>query len=169
MKRKLLCCLVLLMNGLIYSNTVKTSNSSNAYSAPRQLFASLWGTPSPSSAKFYPAGFHFNSKNSNNLNWLTALSLHGFMGGTFVNSFNQRVYVIGVERNIFERNKFSINYALFIMHGYGENSKKLGKSFFNHDPGPGITLSANWLVTKHLSFNILTYGGGAILGMSYNF
>ncbi|MBL7479859.1 hypothetical protein [Legionella bononiensis] len=131
----------------------------------------IWGKPSPTQLIFLPIGFHFfnQSNTMNNEQWLIALNYQGFIGGTFVNSANRRVYFGGVERQIYKHGRLSIDYLLGIMQGYkGEGLSHLGR-VLSHDPGPLVSFTATWLLTEHLAINLATYGVGGLGGISYYF
>ncbi|MCL5272003.1 MAG: hypothetical protein M1486_01545 [Gammaproteobacteria bacterium] len=137
----------------------------------RTFFSGLWGKPSPSQIIFLPIGFHFfnNSDDHNNEQWLIALNYKGYIGGTFVNSASRRVVFAGVERQVYQRGKLSIDYLLAIMQGYkGEGLSHLGPTL-SHDPGPLVSLTATWSLTHHLAINLATYGVGGLAGVSYYF
>lgn len=134
------------------------------------FFTKKWSKPAPSQAIFLPIGYHFGKTHDlNNEQWLFALNYHGFIGGTFINSANRRIYFGGLERQIYKGEKVTIEYILAIMQGYkGQGLEYLGP-ILGHDPGPLIALTGRWSLTDHFSINIATYGVGALAGMSYLF
>lgn len=145
------------------------SISAHSASILSEFGKTIWGTPYPANLKFYPYGMHFHTSTGNNKQLFFALNLHGYVGGTFVNSFNQQVYFIGVERRVIENKHFYLSYTIDLLHGYKENAKKLGSWPIGHDPGLGFSLSANLLLSKHLTMDFTTYGAGALWGVSYIF
>lgn len=91
---------------------------------------SLWGKPGPDTLYLGMWSFHLSlllesSADEQWKNQLFAISYAGFMGGTFINSFNERSYVFGVNRSLIEtgdKTGFSTNfgYNLAVVHGYDE-------------------------------------------------
>lgn len=155
--------LLALLPGVVGTSVATTSSSLD-------ILRTAWGEPATSHASFLPIGRHFSgSEMANNRNWLGAVTISGFVGGTFINSFNRRIYFGGVERQVYTKNKLSISYIIAIMSGYkGEGLEDLGP-LIGHDPGPLVAIIARWLVTNNLSLDLATYGAGGLVGGSYFF
>ena len=95
----------------------------------------------------------------------------GFEVGTFINSCNRRIFVQGLDREVFNNQIISVNYFFGAMEGYrGEcNMRKDLGPVFGHDPGPVAALKLRLYLQKHFSLNLLTYGVGIIAGADYVF
>lgn len=151
--------------------TIASAEQVSQFGFARTIFSKVWGKPSRSQIIFLPFGFHYFGDNSdkNNEQWLIALNYKGYLGGTFVNSANRRVVFAGVERQVYQHGKLSIDYLLAIMQGYkGEGLENLGP-ILGHDPGPLVSITATWSLTDHLAINLATYGVGGLAGVSYYF
>ncbi|WP_454785719.1 hypothetical protein [Legionella sp. WA2024007413] len=134
------------------------------------LVSWLWGTPVPSQVNFFPIGTHFLHTNRvNNKQWLVGGVYRGIAAGTFINSFNRRVFYQGFNRQIYRNNLFNLSYLFGVMEGYGNEFKNYFGPILGHDPGPLVALKLDLRLSEHLSIDITTYGVGILGGISYIF
>lgn len=111
--------------GVDFSSTRSTDDSATEQS--RSFWSKLWGTPAPTA--IYPGMFTFHlEKASRDDNWnnqLIAGTYKGFFAGTFINSFYDRGYALGIQRmwdteQLSDNFKNSVGYRLGLVTGYDE-------------------------------------------------
>ncbi len=94
---------------------------------PTSFWSKLWGTPAPTA--LYPGmvTFHLEpgSRDDNWNNQLIAGTYKGYFAGTFINSFYDRGYAVGIQRmwdteQLSDNFKNSVGYRLGLVSGYDE-------------------------------------------------
>ena len=95
---------------------------------PYKALAFIWGESEPSALYTGMWSTHFSHPEDVNANWLTAINYEGFFLGTFINSYRNRSFAAGVERQVWssdDQKSFntSLGYRLGLMTGYRERFK----------------------------------------------
>ncbi len=112
--------------GIDFSST-RTIDGDSATEQSRSFWSKLWGTPAPTA--IYPGMFTFHlmpsSRDDNWNNQLIAGTYKGYFAGTFINSFYDRGYAVGVQRmwdteQLSDNFKNSVGYRLGLVTGYDE-------------------------------------------------
>jgi hypothetical protein len=85
------------------------------------LLKMAWGSPEPSTIYLGMWTKHFHPGITNNE--MIAASLHGYFAGTFLNSWHERSYAVGLERSVHhgaigEKGAYSLGYRLGAINGY---------------------------------------------------
>lgn len=130
----------------------------------------IWSSTPQTSITFEPVGFHTTDalrgfSQGNDLNYAIGFNYKTIIAGTFINSYDNRVYYIGVNRDFFIYKRLTLNYLLGIMHGYGDDATSLGVC----DPGPLLALNIRYNLIKHFDFFSSFFGAGFLFGVSYRF
>jgi hypothetical protein len=133
----------------------------------------IWGKTPKTSITFLPVGSHLvwgkQHKGSNNENLILALNYQSLAAGTFINSMNNRIYYVGIMRDVFARNHFSAGYIVGLMHGYHGSLKKYYGPVFGNDPGPIACLYGRYQFAEHLSVTMDYHVLGVAFGGSWIF
>ncbi|MCF6766230.1 hypothetical protein L3V82_10640 [Thiotrichales bacterium 19S3-7] len=107
----------------------------------------------------------YNYKNN-----MIGISYKSLTAGTFINSFHQRSYTVGIRRNLWEKKvgdwNFQAGYNLGIVYGY-----KDGKGMFLSDYSPVIPVGLLYLdITYHnVGVSLSTVGDVFMVGFKVEF
>ncbi|AWN74429.1 hypothetical protein LEAN103870_09960 [Legionella anisa] len=152
---------------LLFSNTLLAQTQFNT---PKNALKWLWGTPEATQLNFFPIGYHFtDNHDANNKQWLIGGVYQGITAATFINTWNNRVYYVGIKRQVYKNNYISISYLVGIMQGYRGNFKKALGPVLGHDPGPLVAVNLKYYVMEHFTLELASYGVGGLIGASYIF
>ena len=117
----------------------------------------LWGT-TPADGLFYmPYGFHNDS---------SKLETFGLVGGifktaflmTFTNSYGDRTWALGIERDLFQFHRLRFGYGAGLMYGYdGRLAESHGLPFrdtflFKHAVNPAVGVPLHVDISRHVQF-----------------
>jgi hypothetical protein len=140
---KICTTICLLIGGLLHCTQINALN--------------LGKTPQ-NAISIFPAGFHTDEINKNiNFKFL-GISYKDYTFSSFENSFKDRTYSIGINKNIFSKNNVFIGYTVGILYGYdGRLSTTEGVPFrktflFKGDINPFLGLNISYQLTKKLEF-----------------
>ena len=136
----------------------------------------LWGTPVNNSVFYLPIGSHTRDGHQG----LKFFELMGgtyksFLAMTFINSFGNRVFAVGIERYIWKYRRLSVGYGAGLMAGYnGQLSTVYGIPFrntflFKYDVNPVIVGIADVAITKKLQLSFVIAPLVVTGGLRYNF
>jgi hypothetical protein len=129
----------------------------------RSFLQMAWGSPEPSTVYLGMWSKHFHPGLTNNE--MIAASLHGYFAGTFLNSWHERSYAVGIERSVHRdelgRNgAYSLGYRLGAINGYDSRLIK-GAGSIPVVPFLQIVGNASWKkVGVQASYCWLVFTGG---------
>lgn len=137
----------------------------------------LKGTTPADGLLLLPAGWHpstsLNFQNISGIN-LVAYSKKSLIGGTFNNSFGDRVWFLGVTRTLISKNRFGLDYSAGLMVGYkGRLAASISgplKPLFEGNLNPYIAISPYYQISDRLEARILAAPPNIVgFGLKYRF
>ena len=141
------------------------------------LITFIRGTPVKNSIFYEPIGSH-TSNGERKLTWfqLAGGTYHSFFAMTFINSFDNRTWALGIQRYLYQNKVFAVGYGAGLMYGYnGQLSTVHGIPFknsflFKGDINPVLGLMGDINLSKRLKLScvitplVMTVGFRLILG-----
>ena len=152
-------------------------NSTDNPSTVKRLIDFLYGKPVNDGFIYLPFGAHTNSERFKEITKQNMLGLfHNSFGfGTFVNSFDDRIWYLVHGRNVVSYNDFGLDYYVGAIHGYkGFLSTLPGLPFhdtfiFKGNLNPIISMGAYYQLTDQVQLHTVFLPGIVLAGMKYNF
>lgn len=142
------------------------------------VFAFSWGRKTHNNVTLQPYTYHIfcdggicavnHDYDDNSFIQLLQVTYKGYSAGTFNNSFFHRVVYAGVQRTIFKKSRYMLNYIAGIMYGYKRDDGFIGGMTHGY-PGPILALNNEYRVSKKIFLNAAWYGIGVTFGASINF
>jgi hypothetical protein len=136
----------------------------------KSIWTKVWGA-TPESPQVYIGMWSYHLTDINTIsvpdyrtqpiknNELIGLQYKGLVLGTLLNSYDQRTYLIAIQRTLFETSlnhnasHLNIGYRLGILYGYGENSKDIVKIKSPIIPFPELFIDLDW---NHLGIEVVS-------------
>lgn len=129
---------------------------------PKRLLRAIKGTPTADGLLFLPIGWHPNNTSTDDgisSIDLFAISKKSLTGGTFINSFDDRVWFIGVTRTLYKKKRFGFDYSAGLMVGYDGNlAPSINgplKPLFEGNLNPYFAVSPYYQISERLELRLL--------------
>ena len=165
-------------DGLVNQSAQSSKNmSTTAAPKKRSIFSYIWGQPVKNSIFYEPLGSH-TKDGHRKLKWfqLAGFTYHSFFAMTFINSFNDRTYALGMQRYVYQNKIIALGYGFGLMYGYNGRLANVGgipfrNSFlFKYDINPLACLLADINLSKRVKMSfvitplVLTVGLRILIG-----
>lgn len=125
---------ILYVGVCILTTTAIAAESTTALTTvKRGFFSYIWGQPVPNSIFYEPIGTHTRASRRQ-LTWfqLAGGTYHSFFAMTFINSFGNRTWALGMQRYFYQNRIVALGYGFGLMYGYhGQLSTVHGILFKN--------------------------------------
>ncbi len=134
----------------------------------------MWGTTPESGVSYLPIGLHSDSVKAEGFH-LTGLSYRSVFGGTFMNSFGDRTWAVGLERTVVNSGRLHINYWFGAMAGYdgrlvGSRGIPFSHSFlFRYNVNPCLGVPVLIDLRRHVQFEVFLNPIASIVGFRVPF
>lgn len=135
------------------------------------------GTTPADGVLLMPTGWHpSRSLTSNNLSSvnLVAFLKKSLIGGTFQNSFGDRVWFLGVTRTLISKKRFGIDYSAGLMFGYDGNLapsvNSVLRPLFEGNVNPYFAIAPYYQISEQLEVRLLAAPPNIVVfGLKYLF
>ena len=125
---------------------------------------------------YLPFGWHssdsFTTDNIS-LNHFVSLTKNGINGSTFINSFGDRTWSLGLSRTLFLKNRFGLDYSVGLMVGYRGQLAPIVphvvRPLFESNLTPYIIASPYYQITEKLEVRALYAPNVFLFGINYLF
>ncbi len=124
-------------------------------------FHGFFGEASPDGVYYLPLGYHTKHRFSLTNRELIGIEYHSIAFGTFINSFDDRTWYLGMLRTVYTHNDFSLDVLGGLLYGYrGKLSTTEGMPFRNSflwrdNLNPVITVVPGYAISDHVQLQIL--------------
>ncbi len=132
-----------------------TSSGDPSSTSPAHWLKAIWGTTPADGGYYLPVGFHNDSRGPKNFALLGGIYKTVF-GMTFINSYGDRTWALGIERDVCRFQRLTLAYGGGLMYGYGgrlvdAHSLPLRDTFlFEHAINPVIGAPVRVDISKHV-------------------
>lgn len=159
-----------------FGNAAESEQTAGGPDLYSRIISFLDGEPIEDGFMYLPFGVHLGSDNKEiSNNNLIGLFYKSFAAGTFINSFDDRIWYLAYARKIYSYQDFGINYYAGAIYGYdgylaGASQIPLHNTFlYKYNLNPFISVSPYYQITDEIELHAMFTFGFAIAGIKYNF
>ena len=160
----------------VNSRSNSSENSSDDRSIAKRLIDFIYGNPVRDGILVLPFGVHTRSDNhAISMNNLIGLFQNSVGFGTFVNSFDNRIWYLVNARNLVSYHDFGLDYYVGVIYGYEGFLSTLetipfhNSFLFKGNLNPVVSVSAYYTISDQFQLQVMYTPGIALAGVKYNF
>lgn len=158
------------------NNSGDSNATSSTSSFSKNLIDFIVGEEAKDGILYLPIGIHPTDINTGTFrHHLIGVAYNSFLFTTFINSRDDRVWGIGLNRNIISYHGFGLGYFVGAGYGYkGHLSTLKGIPFrdtflFKSNLSPLASINAQYELSDHLQLQVISAVLVVIVGIKYNF
>lgn len=162
------------LSNVVSSDMSEGGKKSSSSSGVNKIAGFIWGDPVSNGIIYLPWGVHTKHSGISN-NHLVSVVYNSFLFGTFINSFDDRVWSLAFNRNLIEYHGFGVDYVAGLIYGYeGKLSEVEGiplknTFLFKHNLNPVVSINPYYKASEHFQIQTVLTPLVVLFGIKYNF